>query len=486
MKSIWSDSLLYFFSMILHRSLNFFLVLIFVSGLSKTDYGTYELYISVLTLISLVLTFELAQGCGRLFNEVNELQKNILFSMSFLTIIFSGILFTFLSYIGSFDSLWGYLFNSNIQSNALFLGIINIPMFGLFSFLQIQLRWEFRRLAFLLSSVLPLVLFLLFILYSFFLQELSISLLLFGNLMMNLIGCLICTYLFRARLTFSFNVDLFRQLFRFSIPFIPASILLIGILITDRFMLDWFLNRSQVGEYSFAYRVSNIAVLVFAGIQSALSPLIMKHYASEDFEGEFNKILSIFLIYSHFFLFGLVLLIPSFVNNIEVFQSYSGSLEVLIFLVPALFLSQLYIFLPGPVIAKKTSIYIYTNLISFLVNIGLNFYLIPLFGLVGAAISTLATYMIFIILLLIFSRKLFLPTVAKRLAISILIGWFVIFFLWFTPSIFIYTQNTFIRATLYLIICIFILKFNNLSLLNIFASFKESVLSTKDLQKPIS
>ena len=78
MKSIWGDSFVYLIAMILHRSLNFILVLLFVSGLSKSEYGTYELYISILTLCSLIIALELAQGCGRLMNEVNELQKNII------------------------------------------------------------------------------------------------------------------------------------------------------------------------------------------------------------------------------------------------------------------------------------------------------------------------------------------------------------------------------------------------------------------------
>ena len=84
MQSIWSDSIVYSFAIILHRSLNFILVLLFVSGLSKSEYGTYELYISILTLCSLIIALELAQGCGRLINEVNELQKNIILISRYL------------------------------------------------------------------------------------------------------------------------------------------------------------------------------------------------------------------------------------------------------------------------------------------------------------------------------------------------------------------------------------------------------------------
>jgi O-antigen/teichoic acid export membrane protein len=463
MQSIWRDSIVYSFAIILHRSLNFILVLLFVSGLSKANYGTYELYISILTFSSLIIALELAQGCGRLINEVNSLQKNMIFSMSFYTIIFLGLAFLTISSFGLLDSLWFYLFSEKIKIAPLFYAVVNIPFFALFTFLQIQLRWEFRRFAYLFSSLLPLFLFLLFISYLVIFLELSLSLLFLGNLIMNVLGCLISIYLLRTRFTLNFDFSLYKKILNFSLPFIPASILLIAILITDRFMLDWFLDRSQVGEYSFAYRISNIAVLTFAGIQSALSPLIMKYHDSLNFRKEFNNILHIFLTYSHIFLFGLLLLIPSFLNYFSTFQAYESSLVVLIYLIPALFLSQIYIFLPGPVIAKKTSVYIYVNLISFLANICLNFFLIPRFGLVGAAISTLITYVVSISLLLIFSRNFFMPSVKKSFFVILLSCWLLIFLLWLMPGVHIYSFSLFNRSLLYLIFSIIIIKASGFS-----------------------
>ena len=475
MQSIWSDSIVYSFAIILHRSLNFILVLLFVSGLSKSEYGTYELYISILTLCSLIIALELAQGCGRLINEVNELQKNIIFSMSLFTIIILGAVFLVISTFGLLDNLWSYLFKDKLNDSPIFYAVLNIPLFALFTFLQIQLRWEFRRFAYFFSSILPLILFLLFISYLAIFMELSLSYLFLGNLVMNTLGCFICIYLLRARLTLSLDLNLYKKILNFSLPFIPASILLIAILITDRFMLDWFLDRSQVGEYSFAYRVSNIAVLTFAGIQSALSPLIMKHHDGFNFRDDFNKILHIFLTYSHIFLFGLLLLMPTFLDYFSSFEAYQSSLGILIYLVPALFLSQIYIFLPGPVIAKKTTLYIYVNLISFVTNISLNFFLIPYYGIFGAAISTLMTYMISILLLLIFSRNLFLPAIKNSFLITLLFCWVFIFLLWLMPQVQIYKFNFISRTALYFIFSMIILRAGGFSPITFFKSFKALV-----------
>ena len=463
MQSIWRDSLIYFLSIIFHRALNFILVLLFVSGLSKSEYGTYELYISILTLFSMIISLELAQGCGRLINEVNDFQKNILFSMSIYSISFLGLVFFFISTIGLIDSLWVHLFSEKHNIKTLLYASANVAFFALFAFFQIQLRWEFRKLQYVIASLIPLFLFLLVVLYCVIFLELTVHLLLFLNLLMNIFGCLICVYFFRSRFVLGFKIDLFINILKISLPFIPASILLIAILITDRFMIDFFLDRSQVGEYSFAYRVSNIAILAFAGIQSALSPLTMKHHTSRNFQEDFDGILHIFLTYSHIFLFGLLLLIPSFLNHLSSFEAYSSSLGILIYLVPALFLSQIYVFLPGPVIAKKTSLYIYVNLISFLTNIFFNFFLIPKFGLFGAAISTLLTYFIYCISLILFSRKFFLPSVNRNFFITLIFCWLIIFLLWFMPQVQIYKFSSLSRTAIYFIFSMIVLRASGFS-----------------------
>jgi O-antigen/teichoic acid export membrane protein len=68
---------------------------------------------------------------------------------------------------------------------------------------------------------------------------------------------------------------------------------------------------------------------------------------------------------------------------------YYDAAPVVPLLVPALFLANLYVFMPGLEIAKRTTTFAAINLSGALLNLALTFLLIPRLGIVGAALATL-------------------------------------------------------------------------------------------------
>ena len=462
MKSIWADSVFYFFTILIHRAINFCLVFFYVSNLSPDEYGTFELFISICTFLAVFIGLELYQGCGRLFSEVTDLEKNTIFSMCFFTILLCSFVFILANYLGLFSNLWKYIFETRDLSSMTLAGALHICAFSLFAFLQIQLKWEFRRIAFLLATATPILIYLLIVIYFIFFSTLTIEILVWGNFFLNILGCSLCIIMLRHRFCLNFNFNLYKQVFSFSLPLIPSGILLIAILISDRLMLDWLLERSDVGEYSFGYRVANIAVFAYAGIQSALAPLVMKSLSNENFSDDFSRVFHIFLFYSHIFIFGLLIFIPSIISNIVDISIYQYTFSLIIFLVPALFLSQMYIFFPGPVIAKKNEIYLLVNFVSLIINLCANLFFIPLFGVIGAALATFLTYAINILLLAFLTRQIFLPRIDKAFLSALSLCWLVIFFAWFEPSIKIYDQSIIYKLSLYLFLAIFVVRYSKL------------------------
>lgn len=71
----------------------------------------------------------------------------------------------------------------------------------------------------------------------------------------------------------------------------------------------------------------------------------------------------------------------------------------MIYLVPAVFLANSYVFSPGITIAKKTHLLIWINLAGGLLNIALNVMLVPKLGISGAGLSTLVSYMCIFVLI---------------------------------------------------------------------------------------
>jgi O-antigen/teichoic acid export membrane protein len=106
---------------------------------------------------------------------------------------------------------------------------------------------------------------------------------------------------------------------------------------------------------------------------------------------------------------------------------YTGA-EVVIYLVPAVLLSQMYIFAPGMGIKSKTNYILGITLFGVFLNTCLNYFLITHWGIKGAAIATLLSAAATFILHMSISQRLYpaphkwfhiLPTSAAAIMIVV-------------------------------------------------------------------
>jgi len=81
--------------------------------------------------------------------------------------------------------------------------------------------------------------------------------------------------------------------------------------------------------------------------------------------------------------------------------------------------SSMYLFFPGLSIAKKTSLIAGVNIFVGILNVGLNYVFIPLYGALGAAFSTLFSVLLSFILNALFAQKLYKVPVNKVLTFLI-------------------------------------------------------------------
>jgi O-antigen/teichoic acid export membrane protein len=80
---------------------------------------------------------------------------------------------------------------------------------------------------------------------------------------------------------------------------------------------------------------------------------------------------------------------------------------VIPFLVLSAFLSGMHVFAPGLGIAKKTKHIAVINIVGALLNVGLNVFLVPRFGILGAATATLISSSCVFGGFMIFSQRLY-------------------------------------------------------------------------------
>jgi O-antigen/teichoic acid export membrane protein len=177
----------------------------------------------------------------------------------------------------------------------------------------------------------------------------------------------------------------------FSAPLVFSGIAVWLSVYIDRMMINYFLTIDEVGLYGIGHRLAAISALVMVGFQSALTPLIYAHHQNPNTPSQLERIFRIFILVA-LLIFLFLTLFASDILVLVTTPSFYGAAKVVFFLVPAILLSNMYIFAPGIAIAKKTHLIVYINVFGSFINVGLNYWLIPVFGITGAGIATMLSY----------------------------------------------------------------------------------------------
>ena len=104
------------------------------------------------------------------------------------------------------------------------------------------------------------------------------------------------------------------------------------------------------------------------------------------------------------------LILTLFSSNIMVLMtttSYHKASSLMIILVPAVLFASMYIFSPGISIAKKTHYIMLISVSGGVLNVILNYILIPPIGIHGAGLSTLISYAVIFVLYTVLGQRLY-------------------------------------------------------------------------------
>ena len=405
-RKLFSDALVYTLPSILSRGISFFLLPIYTRILSTSNYGILDLIVMCGNLVNLTISLEITQGIARFYSD----EKNIFKRKSYVSSAFwfstACYVFFLVVSIHFSSQLSNLILKDSNQEILVKLAVIYIFFSGLVYFIQNQLRWELRSKQYAILSI--LVSFLAAAISVVFVYLLNWQLfgVLFGMVLAHLLGYVYGINALRNSISMRVDLGLLMEMLRYSAPLVPAGITVFISTYIDRMMLNHFLSLNEVGLYSLGFRLASAVSLVTLGFQKALTPLIYSNYTDEETP---QKLAFIFRL---FFAISLLLCLTISIFSREILwivaspQYYSAS-KVIIFLVPSILLSGMYIFAPGISLAKKSHFIFWINLVGATLNTFLNWMFIPLFGFVGAAIATFLGALFVFSLYVTFSQKFY-------------------------------------------------------------------------------
>ncbi|MCU7489865.1 MAG: oligosaccharide flippase family protein [Bacteroidota bacterium] len=425
--SLFKSTAWYTLGNLFARSLGFILLPFYSNLIPAEDFGRYALLMSAYAVMSAVYQGGLFPGFSKYFLEADDESKRkkiftSCFSLIFLISLVITVLATLLNRNVSFLLLGSWEYGKLVLLTAwmLFIDTIFLTVLHL-----LKTKEESRQVIYYtsLSALFNLILNFFFVFYlrrgveGIFLAQLFSG----GVIVVIMAGVL--------KENFSLKKDnaVIRNILIFSFPLLIAGILSTFVDVADRFILDHFLDKKLVGIYSFSYRIAMVMNIFVISFRTAWTPYSLRLLRQEkNYSILFGHSLTRLLAISLLIFLGVSLFIK------DLFSFHLGGTTLFnpeytpgIIIIPLVLMGYLFSGLVSfysvyPYQSGKSYHFLISDLAAFIVNVALNFILIPKYGIMGAALATMISFFAGFIYLFVISRPLKVTYQIKELLTLIL------------------------------------------------------------------
>ena len=199
-----------------------------------------------------------------------------------------------------------------------------------------------------------------------------------------------------------------KSMLKYCLPLIPSTICWWVTNVSDRYMITWMIGASVTGLYAAANKIPSL-MMVLSGIfiNSWKNSAVMENDSedgSEFFSNVFDAFSAVLVMVS-----SGIIAFTKVITFIMLDKSYhSGWIYIPVLTFSMIFFNYDSFFGSIYVAKKKSSMSFYTSIVGAITNVALNLWLIntPL-GAMGAAIATVASYVIVFVLRLVTVKKIF-------------------------------------------------------------------------------
>jgi O-antigen/teichoic acid export membrane protein len=199
----------------------------------------------------------------------------------------------------------------------------------------------------------------------------------------------------RSQLGLQLSRPLLREMQRFGWPLVPAALALIAVNFSDRFFLSHLSGLAEVGKYELGVRIASAEVLLLTAFRTAWPAFAYSIEDDDEAKRTYSYVLTYLVFIASWLALGLAALSPWLVRILASNSDYYEGSKVVGLLAFGTTAYAAYIVMAiGVGRARRTQFNWVITGMAAIVNLALNVALIPPFGMVGAAIATLASYVV--------------------------------------------------------------------------------------------
>jgi|GEM_PF-2056886 len=391
LKLLGRDTILYGIAGSLQRLAPLFIVPILTRSLTQEEYGIYDTAIAAAMMLGGFAVVGQDNAVARFLHDDRSMAARSVVATSGFIIQFVAVIIFIGVIVLSGERIGSLLFVGKADLVTTWtLALWIVPGFSLFLFAQNLLKWTLMGKWYLaLSGVftgmsIGLAVVMIVALGLEVKGAVAAQISAYGT--MALIGC----FSVRKYIDFNRMTALRRNLvdmLRYGLPFVFVMVISNALPVIDRFFIVRFDTAANLGVYALGLKVAMLMMLVVSTFQIAFGPISLSMWEEEHAPATFRSLARIVMVGLGFF----ALLLAANGQILLIFLGgggYGGAIFLLPFLCGAMVLTGLLSFTTLGIYKSKKSRYnlvvIVFGLVTALVS---NALLVPLLGIVGAAMS---------------------------------------------------------------------------------------------------
>ena len=416
-------SLVYGIGGLVSRIVAVLLLPVYTHYLTPADYGKIETLIALTTVLGIILRAGISSAFFRFYFDAEDADaRRTVLRTSFWFTMGAGTLGLVLLLIFA-QPVSDFLFGTTSAANL--VRAAGVALWATVNYEQMTslFRVEERSVAFVCASLANVFLTIgITLLLVVGLEKGALGVIV-GNFSGTLIVYLALLGYRREQLGLQFDRQLLREMNHFGLPLVPTALFLWITNFSDRFFLVKLADVSEAGLYSVGVRVASAMVLLLTAFRMAWPAFAYSIRDEREARLTYAYVLTYLTVITTWGALALTLLAPWLVDLLAAPQ-FSDSASVVGPLAFATVSYAAYIVIAiGVGRARRTQFNWVVTGAAAVVNVALNFALIPTYGMMGAAIATVAAYTTMAVGMAWWSQKIYpVPYQWRRVATAALAG----------------------------------------------------------------
>ena len=418
------ETFIYGIATIIPRVLNFLLVPLHTQSLPVTDYAENTAFYVYAAFFNVLLTYGMETSFFRFFTDRKQKDRvlgtatiSLLITTAFVFVVLFGQAAPVAAFVGMstyhFTLLLGVLLCDTLAvipfahlrasgkaNRFTSLKLLNV---GLYTGFNLVFLWWIPR-----TDVL-------------FLQDDPVQYVFIANFVASATVFLFVLP-FYFRLSWQWSRPMQRQMLRYGAPIMIAGLAFVVNENLDKLLIRHYIDDATMGAYSGCYKLAVFMTLFVQAFRLGAEPFFFKYAKQKDAPKVYALILKYFVICGYVLLIGVCVFLEPLKELLIRNERYWIAIQI----VPIVLLANLFFGIYHNLsvwykITDRTQIGMYISVGGALATIGLNVWLIPSIGFMGAAWATLLTYGAMATVSYLLSRRYYpIPYDMGRLALYLL------------------------------------------------------------------